>query len=330
MARALITGVSGQDGAYLARLLLAQGYEVHGTTRSALPVRLPNLDRLGVRERVSVHQLDPLSAPAVAVLLDAVRPDEVYHLACASSVGESFGRPAEAVFGAVTGTVNLLETIRRAHPSTRFYHSASGDMFGGDRAEPYTECDAFRPRSPYAVGKAAAHWAVVSYRESYDLFACSGILFNHESPLRGEQYVTRKITSTVARLRAGTASELRLGDLSIRRDWGYAEEYVAAMWRMLRHREPADFVIATGRAHSLQEFVEVAFAEAGLDWRAHTVTDPALLRPNEVRCSVGDPARAARELGWSAQVGFGELVRTMVEHDCGLLEPAPSPAAVRV
>ncbi len=328
MSRALITGVTGQDGAYLARFLLAQGYDVHGTTRSALPVRRRNLDRLGIGEQVCLHQLNPASATAVMDLLDALRPDEVYHLACASSVGDSFVRPADAVFGAVTGTINLLEAIRRA-PSTRFYHSASGDMFGGEREEPYSERDAFRPRSPYAVGKAAAHWAVVNYRESYGLFACSGILFNHESPLRGEQYVTRKITSTVARIRAGTAFQLRLGDLSIRRDWGYAEEYVAAMWRMLRHREPADFVIASGRAHSLQEFVEAAFAEAGLDWRDYTVSDPALLRPNEVCCSVGDPARATRELGWSTRVGFDELVRLMVQHDCGLLAAVPHPAAVQ-
>lgn len=324
LRKALITGVSGQDGSYLARLLLSKGYEVHGTSRSPGQERLANLKSLGILGNVRLHRLNTDQFDAVSCLVKSIRPTEVYHLAGQSSVGLSFQDPAHTMQCIFQGTVNLLEALRVHHSTARFYQSASSEMFGGDLDRPYTESDAFHLRSPYAVGKAASYWAAKNYRESYGLFACSGILFNHESPLRAESFVTRKITSAVARIKVGLTNKLCLGDLSIRRDWGYAPEYVEAMWLMLEQPLPDDYVIATGQAHSLQEFVEQAFAEVGLDWKEHTVSDPSLFRPNEVRCSVGNPTKAQRKLGWQVKTGCKELIAIMVRHDLNLLRRAGS------
>ncbi len=315
MKRALITGVTGQDGAYLAEFLLAQGYDVHGTSRNPSYETLARLRGLGIAEKVKIHTTDLDRIEDVSGLLRQVRPSEIYHLAGQSSVALSFQQPAITMSSAFLGTINLLETIRRDAPEIRLYHSASSEMFGGDCDHPCSEFDQLDPRSPYAVGKAASHWALINYRESYGLYACSAILFNHESPLRGENFVTRKITATVARIRAGSSQELRLGDLSIRRDWGYAPEYVQAMWLMLQQENPEEYVIATGETHRLQDFVEIAFAEVGLDWRQYTVSDATLFRPNEVRCTVGNSTKAKDKLGWEAQTRFNDLVSLMIRHD---------------
>ncbi len=317
--RALVTGITGQDGAHLARFLLDRGYEVHGTSRRVTPENVGNLVAVGALGEVALHVADPAESRPIRDLLAAVKPDEVYHLASQSSVGVSFEDPTSSVMAAVRGTINILDTIRLERPSTRFYHAASSEMFGGTPDRPATARDPFHPRSPYAVGKAAAHWMTINYRETYGLHACSGILYNHESPLRSERFVTRKVTATVARIKAGLDRELRLGNLAVRRDWGYAPEYVEAMWLMLQRDTPDDYVIATGTAHSLQEFVEAAFAEVGLDWRGYTVSDAQAFRPNEVTVSIGDPRLAARDLGWKARTGFRELVGLMVRHDVGAL-----------
>jgi GDPmannose 4,6-dehydratase len=320
MKRALITGITGQDGAYLGKYLLSQGYEVHGTSRLPASERFANLEFLCILNQVRVHKADTARVEDVRRVLEAVCPTEVYHLAGQSSVALSFDEPAVTVSSILQGTINLLEAIRIHYPETRFYHSASSEMFGGDAHRPYSELDPFHPKSPYAVGKSAAYWSTASYREAYGLFACSGILFNHESPLRSKRFVTRKITSAVAQIKAGLADELRLGDLSIQRDWGYAPEYVEAMWMMLQEDAPRDYVICTGEVHSLQEFVELAFDETGLDWRKHTMIAQDLFRPNEVRCSAGDPTRANQKLGWKARTTFRELVALMVRHDMTLIQ----------
>jgi GDPmannose 4,6-dehydratase len=320
MKAALITGITGQDGAYLARFLLGHGYKVHGTSRKPTGEKLARLKGLGILDRVEIHAVDPADFDKVREVLHSVRPPEIYHLAGQSSVAFSFRQPRDTVLSNLQGTVNILETIRLNLPEARFYHSSSSEMFGGDLERPYTEQDLFHPRSPYAVSKAASHWIAINYRESYRVYACSGVMFNHESPLRSESFVTRKITSTVARIKSGSPEELRLGDLSIRRDWGYAPEYAEAMWLMLQREKPDDYIVSTGQTHSLQEFVETAFAVAGLDWRKHTIADPAISRPNEVRFSVGDPAKAGRELGWKARTSFKELVELMVQHDLSLVD----------
>jgi GDPmannose 4,6-dehydratase len=271
-------------------------------------------------DQVRVYQVDTDRVEDARRVLEAVCPSEVYHLAGQSSVAFSFDEPAATVSSILQGTINLLEAIRVYYPETRFYHSASSEMFGGDAHRPYSELDPFHPKSPYAVGKSAAYWSTANYRETYGLFACSGILFNHESPLRSKRFVTRKITSAVAQIKAGLADKFRLGDLSIQRDWGYAPEYVEAMWLMLQQDAPRDYVICTGEVHSLQEFVELAFNEAGLDWQKHTMIDPGLFRPNEVRRSAGDPTTANQELGWKARTTFKELVALMVRHDMILIQ----------
>lgn len=318
MKRALITGVTGQDGAYLARFLLDRGYEVHGTSRHPVGTNLANLRALGVLERLQIHPADMELFEETCRVLEQVQPAEVYHLAGPSSVGLSFGQPVGTVMSILQGTINLLEALRLHHPQVRFYHSASSEMFGGDQKRPYNEGDIFHPRSPYAVGKAAAYWTTVNYRESYGLHVCSGILFNHESPLRSEAFVTRKIATSVARIKQRKLRLLRLGGLSIVRDWGYAPEYVEAMWLMLQQDVPRYYVIATGRGHTLEEFVDQAFASAGLDWREFTRIDPSLFRPNEVRYSVGDPARANRDLGWQAKTTMTDLVHILVRHEMQL------------
>ncbi|MCL6449634.1 MAG: GDP-mannose 4,6-dehydratase [Armatimonadetes bacterium] len=312
---ALITGITGQDGAYLARLLLSKNYRVYGAFRRSSVLNLERLDYLGIRERVELVPLDLLDLSGIVRVLDRVKPDEVYNLAAQSFVAVSFEQPV--VTGDITGlgAVRMLEGIRLVNPKIRFYQASSSEMFGKVQAVPQNEKTPFYPRSPYAAAKLYAHWMTVNYREAYGIFACSGILFNHESPLRGLEFVTRKITHAVARIKAGLERELRLGNLEARRDWGYAQEYVEAMWLMLQQDEPDDYVIATGETHSVREFAEAAFAAVNLDWREYVKTDPAFYRPAEVDLLVGDASRAKGKLGWCPKVTFQELVGIMVEAD---------------
>lgn len=315
--KALIFGISGQDGAYLAQLLLDKGYSVHGTSRDREMSSFANLHRLGIADRVTLHSAVPSDFHSVLQVIDQVAPEEIYNLASQSSVGLSFEQPMETLHSTIDGTINILEAMRILRRDTRFYSASSSECFGntgnsGDKCRA-NETAPFQPRSPYGVGKAAAFWAVANYREAYGLFACSGILFNHESPLRPVRYVTQKIVRGAVDIAEGKAEGLRLGQLTIRRDWGWAPEYVEAMWLMLRHDRPEDFVIATGEEHSLEDFVAQTFAHVGLDWRRYVVTDPALLRPTDISHSVGNPEKARRVLGWTAQTRMPELVARLVE-----------------
>lgn len=309
---ALIFGITGQDGAYLAQLLLEKGYEVHGTSRDAELARLTGLAALGIRPRVTLHSASPIDFRSVFQVIQRVDPMEIYNLSGQTSVALSFVQPVETMESIVTGTLNILETVRLVSPKSRFYNAGSSESFGDTRGEPATETTAFRPRSPYGVAKAAAHWQVANYRESYGLFACSGILFNHESPLRPERFVTRKICAAAQRIARGSGETLQLGNLHIQRDWGWAPEYVDAMWRMLQAESPDDYVVATGTTTSLERFVDAAFAAVGLAWRDHVAFDPALGRPSDIAVSVGRPERAARKLGWRATIRMPEIAQRMV------------------
>jgi len=311
--KALILGISGQDGAYLSELLLGKGYEVHGTSRDAETNAFANLSRLGLRERVILHSAVPTDFRSVFQVVQAVEPQEIYNLSGQSSVGLSFEEPAETLQSIALGTFNLLEAIRVTGISTRFYNACSSDCFGNIDGAPADETTAFRPRSPYGVAKAAAFWAVANYRESYGLFACSGILFNHESPLRPERFVTRKIVRAACRIAAGSGERLRLGNIAIARDWGWAPEYVDAMWRMLQQDRAEDFVVATGQSHTLEAFVARAFSAVGLDWKDHVDSDPGLMRPTDLSVSCGTPRRAEAVLGWRAQRTMEGVVDAMVE-----------------
>ncbi len=312
MKKALICGVSGQDGAYLARLLLDKGYAVHGSSRDAQMSSFRNLSRLGILEKVNLESVAVNDFRSVLQALMKIQPDEVYNLAGQSSVGLSFQQPVETLESISVGTLNFLEAIRFAGRPIRFYNAGSSECFG-DINDVADEATPFAPRSPYAVAKSAAFWEVANYREAYGLFACSGILFNHESPLRPERFVTKKIVAASSRIAAGSKDKLRLGNISIRRDWGWAPEYVDAMWRMLQQEKPEDYVIATGESHSLEEFVDTAFSAAGLNWRDHVVLDPGLLRPTDLAAGRGNPAKARAKLGWQAQHKMREVVRLMVE-----------------
>jgi GDPmannose 4,6-dehydratase len=311
--RALILGVSGQDGAYLADLLLGKGYEVVGTSRDANLSTFSNLSRLGIRERVRTISVAPNDFRSALTALVQVEPDEVYNLSGQSSVGLSFEQPVETMESISIATLNLLEAIRFTKRKIRFYNAGSGECFGDTDGRAADEGTPFRPRSPYAVAKAAAHFEVANYRDAYGLFACNGVLFNHESPLRPERFATRKIVAAASRIAAGSKERLRLGNTRVKRDWGWAPEYVEAMWRMLQQDRPDDFVIATGETRSLQEFTEAAFRAVGLDARDHVVQDPALLRPADVDGNWAAPEKAARVLGWRATVRMEEAVRRMVE-----------------
>jgi len=313
MRRALICGVSGQDGAYLAALLISKGYAVCGTSRDAQLARFTGLRELGLLDQIQCASMTLVDFRSVLQLLAKFEPDEVYNLAGQSSVGLSFDQPVETLESIATGTLNLLEAIRFRGRAVRLYNAGSSECFGDTRDGPANEETAFRPRSPYAVAKSAAHWEVANYREAYKLFACSGILFNHESPLRPERFVTRKVVSAAVRIATGSPERLRLGDLSIQRDWGWAPEYVEAMWRMLQRQEPQDFVIATGQTTALQSFVAMAFECVGLDWRNHVDADPALHRPSDIRVSLGDPRKANQLLGWQAELRMEDVVRRMVD-----------------
>jgi GDPmannose 4,6-dehydratase len=320
MKKALITGITGQDGSYLAELLLAKGYEVHGIIRRASTFNTGRIDHLykdphinGVR--LFLHYGDIADSTNLIKLLYRIRPDEVYHLAAQSHVRVSFDIPEYT--GDVTGlsTIRILEAMRQVGIKSKFYQASSSEMFGKAAEVPQRETTPFHPRSPYGVAKVYSHWATVNYRESYDLFACCGILFNHESPRRGETFVTRKITRAVARIRAGLQKKLYLGNLDAKRDWGYAREYVEAMWLMLQQERPEDYVIATGETHSVREFLVEAFSYANLDWQNYVELDPKYLRPAEVDLLIGDASKAKRELGWKPQTTFKQLVQLMVDAD---------------
>jgi GDPmannose 4,6-dehydratase len=311
--RALITGVTGQDGSYLAELLLEQGYEVFGMVRRASTENFARIEHL--RRDLELVQADLLDEQSLINVLRRLRPREVYNLAAQSFVPTSWDQPIlTAEFNAV-GVTRLLEALRLVDPSIRLYQASSSEMFGKVREVPQTEQTPFYPRSPYGVAKVYGHYITVNYRESYGLFACSGILFNHESPRRGKEFVTRKISDAVARIALGVAHELRLGNLAARRDWGYAKDYVRAMWLMLQQDQPDDYVVATGEDHSVQEAAEVAFAHVGLDWRAYVHEDAALLRPAEVDHLIGNAAKARAGLAWKPTVTFRELIELMVDAD---------------
>ena len=311
--RALICGISGQDGAYLARLLLAQGYTVFGTSRDVQMSSFQNLARLNLREQVRFESMAITDFRSVLQVLMKTRPDEVYNLAGQSSVALSFQQPVETLESVSVGTLNLLEAIRFLGRPIRFYHAGSGECFGNTQGVPADETTPFRPLSPYAVAKSAAFWEVANYRESYGLFACSGLLFNHESPLRPERFVTRKIVRAACAIAAGAKPKLHLGNMTIRRDWGWAPEYVEAMWLMLQRPRAADYVVATGESHSLEEFVAAAFAELGLDWRKHVVSDTSLMRPADHAQGYANPAKAAAQLGWRARTKMSDVVSMMLQ-----------------
>ena len=311
VGKALVCGVNGQDGAYLARLLLGKGYEVWGTSRDAQASGMANLEKLGIADRVRLVSMAPSDFRSVFTAMDRSDPDEVYHLAGQSSVGLSFEQPAETLESIVTGTLNLLEVLRLRRRPTRFYHAGSSECFGDTGGIPADERTPFQPRSPYAVAKASAHWLVTNYRESYGLHASTGILFNHESPLRPRRYVTQKIIHAARRIGAGSGERLVLGRLDIQRDWGWAPEYVDAMWRMLQQDAPCDYVIATGQTCQLQDFVAEAFALHGLDWRDHVDVSQEFFRPTDIAYSGGDPGLARRTLGWEATCRMPAVVRNM-------------------
>jgi GDPmannose 4,6-dehydratase len=323
--RALITGITGQDGSYLAELLLAKGYEVHGIVRRASTFNTGRLDPIYADPhehgtRLFLHYGDVSDGAGILHLLEKFQPEEVYNLAAQSQVRVSFDQAEYTADVVATGTLRVLEAVRdyvaRGH-KTRVYQAGSSEMFGAT-PPPQSESTPFYPRSPYAASKVAAHWYAVNYREAYGLFIANGILFNHESPRRGETFVTRKITRALARIKLGLQGKLYLGNLDSRRDWGFAGDYVEAMWRILQHPEPEDFVIATGEAHSVREFLDLAAGHCGLDWQSHVELDPRYLRPTEVDNLQGDASKARAKLGWQPRVSFAELVRMMMDHDLEL------------
>ena len=315
MRKALICGISGQDGSYLAQFLLTKGYEVYGSSRDAQAASFKNLVRLGIRDQVKVESVSLTDFRSVIQALAKIQPDEVYNLAGQSSVGLSFEQPVETLESMSFGILNLLEAIRFTGRPIRLYNSGSSECFGDTNGLAADENTPFRPRSPYAVAKATAFWEVANYREAYGLFACSGICSNHESPLRAERYVTRKIVAAACRIAAGSREKLRLGNIQISRDWGWAPEYVAVMWRMLQEERPDDFVIATGETHTLEEFLGLVCSGVNLDWREHVVLDPALMRPSELLVSRSDPRKAQSLLGWKAKFVMKDVIRMMIESE---------------
>ena len=322
--RALITGITGQDGSYLAELLLSKGYEVHGIIRRASSFNTGRLDPIyedphASRKRLLLHYGDLSDASALSRLVLKIQPDEVYNLAAQSHVRVSFDSPEYTTDITATGAIRLLEAIRETGIKPRYYQASSSEMYGKVMEVPQTETTPFYPRSPYGCAKVYAYWITVNYRESYGLHASNGILFNHESPRRGETFVTRKITRAVAHIKAGLQDKLYLGNLDAKRDWGYAKEYVEAMWLMLQQDQPDDYVIATNETHSVREFLEVTFAHAGLDWQKHVEIDPRYYRPAEVELLIGDASKAKRQMGWEPKTKFEELAKLMVDADIELL-----------
>ncbi len=319
--RALITGITGQDGSYLAEFLLSKGYDVYGMVRRTSTVRYERIQKIQYQLKLIQGDMGDLSSLITAI--SAVEPDEVYHLAAQSFVPTSWNQPVFT--GDITGlgVTRLLDAVRAVNPAIRYYQASSSEMFGKVREVPQSETTPFYPRSPYGVAKVYGHWITVNYRESYDLFTCSGILFNHESPRRGMEFVTRKVTYHAAKIKLEMANEIRIGNLDSKRDWGYAGDYVRAMWLMLQQDEPDDFVIATGETHSVQRLLDVAFSHVGLNWRDYAVQDEAFMRPAEVDLLVGDPAKARRLLGWQPEVSFEKLIGMMVEADLKKLRDNP-------
>jgi GDPmannose 4,6-dehydratase len=319
MKSALITGITGQDGSYLAEFLLEQGYEVHGIVRRSSTENFERIEHL--TDRVTLHQADLLDQLSLIDVIKRKQPNEVYNLAAMSFVPTSWKQPVLTGEFTAIGVTRMLEAIRLIDKEIRFYQASSSEMFGKVVEVPQRESTPFYPRSPYGVAKVYGHWITVNYRESYDMFCCSGILFNHESPRRGKEFVTRKVTDAVARIRLGKQRELRLGNLDAKRDWGFAGDYVRAMWMMLQQPNPDDYVVATGETHSVRELVEVAFDSVNLDWRRHVVVDPKLHRPAEVDLLIGDATKARQILGWEPSMSFATLVRHMVEQDLERLAP---------
>lgn len=321
--RAFITGVTGQDGSYLVDLLASKGYEVHGLIRQSTqftPDRWGHLKGAMLSKKLEVHHGDLMDASGMRVILETIQPDEVYNLAAQSHVGISFEQPVNTSEVTALGTLYLLDAIKRSKLNCKFYQASSSEMFGKVKLTPQNEETPFYPRSPYGCAKVYAHYITQNYRESYDIFACSGILFNHESERRGENFVTRKITRAIGRIKAGLQDELRMGNTTALRDWGYAPEYVEAMWLMLQQDHPNDYVIGTGTQHSVQEFIDAAFAIAGLDKDQYIKIDQKLMRPSEVDTLIADTSKAKEVLGWTPQVDFNVLVKKMVEHDIALAE----------
>ncbi len=315
--RALITGITGQDGSYLAELLLEKGYDVFGITRRSSTNSFDRIEH--IIDRITLLSGDLLDEHSLVAAVRESQPDEIYNLAAQSFVPTSWSQAVLTAEFTAVGVTRVLEAMRAAKPDARFYQASSSEMFGKVQQTPQNEKTPFYPRSPYGVAKVYGHWITVNYRESYDLFACSGILFNHESARRGLEFVTRKVTDGVARIKLGLAKELRMGNLDAQRDWGYAPDYVRAMWMMLQQPKPEDYVIATGRTHSVQQLVQTAFEHVGLDWRKHVVIDPKFIRPAEVDMLIGDASKAHEELGWRPEVSFEQLVGIMVDADLARL-----------
>lgn len=313
MKKALICGISGQDGAYLAQLLLEKGYEVYGTSRDAQMSSFRNLHALGIKEKTALESMALIDFRSVLQTIMKVQPDEIYNLAGQSSVGLSFQQPVETLESISVGTLNILEAIRFLGKNIRFYNACSSECFGDTKGEPADEETPFRPRSPYAVAKAAAFWEVANYREAYGLSACSGILFNHESPLRPERFVTKKIVAAACRIACGSKEKLYLGNIAVQRDWGWAPEYVNAMWMMVQQEQAEDFVIATGETHTLEEFIDTAFQCLALDWREHIVADSSLLRPTDLMYGKANPSKAREKLGWVARYKMQDVAGMMVD-----------------
>src|SRR3954449_1905870 len=318
MRTALITGITGQDGSYLAEFLLAKGYRVVGVVRRSSTTPYERIASLV--DRLELASADLLDQTSLTDAVHDTQPDEIYNLAAQSFVQTSWSQPVLTGEFTALGVTRILEAMKKAAPKARFYQASSSEMFGKVHETPQRESTYFHPRSPYGVAKVYGHWITVNYRESYGLYAVSGILFNHESPRRGIEFVTRKVTDGVARIKHGLAAELRLGNLDAKRDWGFAGDYVDAMWRMLQQPTPQDYVVGTGETHSVRELVEVAFGHVGLDWQKHVVCDPRFQRPAEVDLLLADPSKARRELGWKPRVGFADLVRMMVDADLARLE----------
>jgi GDPmannose 4,6-dehydratase len=324
MKRALITGVTGQDGSYLAELLLEHGYEVHGVVRRASTETFERINHLS--GKIHLHQADLLDQLSIIDAMKEANPDEVYNLAAQSFVPTSWKQPVLTGEFTAIGVTRMLEAVKLlGRDRIKFYQASSSEMFGKVQEVPQKEDTPFYPRSPYGVAKVYGHWITVNYRESYNMFCCSGILFNHESERRGREFVTRKVTDGVARIKLGMANELRLGNLDAKRDWGFAGDYVRAMWLMLQQDKPDDYVVATGETHTVRRLVELAFAAAGLDWERYVKIDPALVRPAEVDLLIGDPSKAKRKLGWKPEVSFEQLVERMVKADLARLQGQPLP-----
>ncbi len=316
--KALITGITGQDGSYLAEFLLDKGYEVYGMVRRSSMEKFDRIDH--IKDKINIRQADLLDQYSIIKLVDEIQPDEIYNLAAMSFVPTSWSQPVLTAEFTAVGVTRMLEAIRAVNTKIKFYQASSSEMFGKVKEIPQTEKTPFHPRSPYGVAKVYGHWITVNYRESYDIFAVSGILFNHESPRRGIEFVTRKVTYNVAKIKLGITKELRMGNLDAKRDWGFAGDYVRAMWMMLQQYEPGDYIIATGENHTVRELVEIAFSYVGLNYKDHVIIDEKFLRPAEVDILIGDSSKARKKLGWKPGVSFEKLIKMMVDSDLELVK----------